>query len=83
MKTPPKQKKCGDTGGQSDAWKAEVKAAGDTSLFSQAKSWYMGANIPGKTVEMLYYFGGIVRWREACTEALGPEFEELFVCHDC
>lgn len=26
-------------------------------LFSSAKSWYMGANIPGKPVEILMYTG--------------------------
>lgn len=63
-----------------EAWKAEVKAVGDMTLFSQAKSWYMGANIPGKTVEMLYYFGGIIRYREVCAEALGLKFGESFAC---
>lgn len=64
-----------------EAWKAEVKAVGDMTLFSQAKSWYIGANIPGKTVEMLYYFGGIIRYREVCAEALGPKFGKSFACH--
>lgn len=64
-----------------DAWKAEVKSVGDKTLFSQAKSWYNGANIPGKTVEMLYYLGGVVRWREKCVEALGPKFRESFACN--
>lgn len=69
------------TPGAAEAWKAEVKAIGDMTLFSQAKSWYMGANIPGKTVEMLYYFGGIPRYQEVCAEALGSKFGESFVCH--
>jgi cation diffusion facilitator CzcD-associated flavoprotein CzcO len=63
-----------------EAWKAEIHALGDMTLFPKAKSWYMGANIPGKPVEMLYYFGGIPRYREACGEAL-DKIDKHFICH--
>jgi cation diffusion facilitator CzcD-associated flavoprotein CzcO len=63
-----------------EAWRAEVHALGDMTLFPKAKSWYMGANIPGKPVEMLYYFGGIPRYRESCETAL-EKLEKLFICH--
>jgi cation diffusion facilitator CzcD-associated flavoprotein CzcO len=63
-----------------EAWKAEIHALGNMTLFPKAKSWYMGANIPGKPVEMLYYFGGIPRYREACGEAL-DKIDKHFICH--
>jgi cation diffusion facilitator CzcD-associated flavoprotein CzcO len=36
-----------------DRWVSNVKTAWDSSLFPGAKSWYQGANIPGKKVEPL------------------------------
>src|SRR5271156_1862197 len=41
-----------------EAWRAQVLAVADTSLFPRADSWYLGANIPGKTREMLYFTRG-------------------------
>lgn len=62
------------------AWVAEIHAIGDMTLFPKAKSWYMGANIPGKPVEMLFYFAGMPRYFESCRESLGSRFSETFVC---
>lgn len=62
-----------------ETWRTEVYAMGNLTLFPKTKSWYMGANIPGKPVEMLYYFGGIPRYREMCEEALG-KLDKLFIC---
>lgn len=61
-------------------WNAEVQLIGDMTLFPKTASWYMGANIPDKPVEMLYYFGGIPRYRERCEEALNTKFSDSFVC---
>ncbi|OQD72563.1 hypothetical protein PENDEC_c020G02735 [Penicillium decumbens] len=63
------------------AWRAEILAIGDMTLFPKAKSWYRGANIPGKPVEILYYFAGIPRYLDSCREALGHKFSESFTCH--
>ncbi|KAJ6119199.1 hypothetical protein N7523_003479 [Penicillium sp. IBT 18751x] len=62
-----------------ETWRTEVDTIGNMTLFPKTKSWYMGANIPGKPVEMLYYFGGIPRYREKCGEAL-ENLEKLFIC---
>ncbi|KAF8517136.1 cyclohexanone monooxygenase [Hysterangium stoloniferum] len=45
-----------------DAQSQWVKIVGDifqTQLFSKAKSWYTGANIPGKVVESMNFTGGL------------------------
>jgi len=34
----------------------------DVTLFPLAKSWYSGANIPGKRVEPLNWAGGMVEY---------------------
>ncbi len=39
------------------AWRQHMQALASRSLISQADSWYMGANIPGKTRELLFHFG--------------------------
>lgn len=36
------------------AWNRKVTELSDKTLFPIADSWYMGANIPGKTREQLY-----------------------------
>ncbi len=41
------------------AWTAHNTELADATLFPQAESWYMGANIPGKPREILNYPGGL------------------------
>lgn len=62
-------------------WKAEIEFNANMTLFPKTKSWYMGANIPAKKVELLYYFGGIHRYREKCAEAFNKFSETFVVCH--
>jgi cyclohexanone monooxygenase len=38
-----------------DAWSAHLATIAADTLFPRADSWYMGANIPGKHRELLYY----------------------------
>ncbi|MFC8381718.1 flavin-containing monooxygenase [Nocardia sp. NPDC057272] len=40
-------------------WGTTIDEISAAALFSHAKSWYMGANIPGKKVQMLMYPGGL------------------------
>jgi len=54
------------TGAGEDAWVEHVREVGDASLYPRAKSWYMGANIPGKPRVLLPYVGGVGRYREIC-----------------
>jgi cyclohexanone monooxygenase len=55
-----------------------VRAAGDASLYPRAKSWYMGANIPGKPRVLLPYVGGVGVYREIC-EAVAERGYEGFI----
>jgi cyclohexanone monooxygenase len=51
------------------AWRRHVADVVATSLFVKADSWYMGANIPGKTREILNYPAGLPayldKWKES------------------
>ncbi|KAJ5750443.1 hypothetical protein N7533_007471 [Penicillium manginii] len=60
-------------------WRAEVQAIANMTLFPKAKSWYQGANIPGKPVEQLYYLAGMPMYFEKCEAARDDKFAELFV----
>ena len=52
-----------------------VRDVGDASLYPRAKSWYMGANIPGKPRVLLPYVGGVGRYRELCDAVAASGYE--------
>ncbi|CAL5869908.1 uncharacterized protein PFLUO_LOCUS4141 [Penicillium psychrofluorescens] len=64
------------------AWREEVLGIAGMTLFPQAKSWYQGANIPGKHIEQMYYLGGVPMYLKKCSAALGDEFLESFVTNE-
>lgn len=49
-------------------WRAHVDELFVNSMFTKARSWYWGANVPGKPAQMLNYSGGVpqyfARWDE-------------------
>src|SRR5205807_402803 len=51
-----------------DAWVAHVDAVAFQTLYPQANSWYMGANIPGKPRVFMPYIGGVGIYRQKCNE---------------
>jgi cyclohexanone monooxygenase len=54
--------------GAQEAWVAHVAELAQGTLFPQANSWYMGANIPGKPRVFLPYVGGVGPYRKKCEE---------------
>ena len=55
-------------------WNDEVNGLNNLTLMPQTKSWYMGANIPGKPVQALNYFGGLPTYRQRCDAVLTQDF---------
>lgn len=51
-----------------DKWDEVVQGAAGHSLYLQADSWYMGANVPGKPRKILPYMGGLGVYTERCEE---------------
>ena len=51
-----------------DAWVAHVNEVGHMTLYPLAKSWYMGANVPGKPRIFMPYIGGVGVYRQRCDE---------------
>jgi len=66
------------SGDAEDAWVDHVREVGEASLYPRAKSWYMGANIPGKPRVLLPYVGGVGVYREIC-EAVAAQGYDGFV----
>jgi cyclohexanone monooxygenase len=46
-----------------------------TTLYPQANSWYMGANIPGKPRIFMPYIGGVGVYREICNNVAAKGYE--------
>ena len=55
-------------------WIAHVVEVADSTLFPQADSWYMGANVPGKPRVFLPYVGGFAACVEACNAVVANEY---------
>src|SRR6202166_731713 len=51
-----------------DKWVAHVNEVAHTTLYPQANSWYMGANIPGKPQIFMPYIGGVGVYRQICND---------------
>lgn len=43
----------------------------------KAGSWYIGANIPGKRVNPLFWFGGVVSYFEICNKEVDDNFPSI------
>ena len=49
-----------------ELWSDHVQEVAKRTLYPQAASWYMGANIPGKPRLFLPYIGGVGNYRDKC-----------------
>ncbi|WP_345383803.1 aldehyde dehydrogenase family protein [Pseudonocardia yuanmonensis] len=47
-------------------WVQHVNDCADVTLFPQAESWYLGANVPGKPRVFMPYVGGVGVYRDIC-----------------
>ncbi len=56
-------------------WVAHVNEVAEATLFPQADSWYMGANMPGKPRVFLPYAGGVGAYRKLCAEIAQKGYE--------
>jgi cyclohexanone monooxygenase len=58
-----------------EGWVAHVNEAAHGTLYPQANSWYMGANIPGKPQIFMPYIGGVGTYREICNNVAAKGYE--------
>jgi cyclohexanone monooxygenase len=58
-----------------DAWVEHVNLVADSTLMPRANSWYMGANVPGKTRVFMPYLGGVGAYRQKCNEVAAKDYD--------
>ena len=58
-----------------DDWVDHVNVVAHTTLFPQAASWYMGANIAGKPRIFMPYIGGAGAYRKICDEVVAEGYK--------
>ena len=58
-----------------DAWVDRVNREADQTLYPQANSWYVGANVPGKPRVFMPYVGGADVYRKLCDEVAEKNYE--------
>jgi len=58
-----------------DKWVDHVNEVAYTTLYPQANSWYMGANIPGKPRIFMPYIGGVGAYRQTCNDVAAKGYE--------
>jgi cyclohexanone monooxygenase len=58
-----------------EAWVEHVRQVAEGTLFPQADSWYLGANIPGKKRVFMPYVGGFAPYRQRCDEVVANGYE--------
>jgi cyclohexanone monooxygenase len=56
-------------------WVDHVNEVAHTTLYPQANSWYMGANIPGKPQIFMPYIGGVGVYREICNDVAAKGYQ--------
>jgi cation diffusion facilitator CzcD-associated flavoprotein CzcO len=59
------------------AWVEHVRQVAELTLFPQANSWYLGANIPGKKRVFMPYVGGFAPYRRRCDDVAARGYEGL------
>jgi len=58
-----------------EGWVAHVNQVAHMTLYPQANSWYMGANIPGKPRIFMPYIGGVGVYRRICDDVAAKGYE--------
>ena len=60
-----------------DEWIAQVNKVAKGTMFTapSCKSWYLGANIPGKPRIFMPYIGGVGTYRKKCDEVAAKGYE--------
>jgi cyclohexanone monooxygenase len=58
-----------------DKWVTHVNEVAHSTLYPQANSWYMGANIPGKPQIFMPYIGGVGAYRQICNNVAAKGYK--------
>jgi cyclohexanone monooxygenase len=58
-----------------EGWVAHVNEVANMTLYPQANSWYLGANVPGKPRVFMPYPGGVGIYRDLCNAVAAKGYE--------
>ncbi len=58
-----------------DAWVDHVNEVANFTLYPQANSWYIGANVPGKPRVFMPYIGGVNLYAQRCAQVAANDYE--------
>jgi cyclohexanone monooxygenase len=58
-----------------EEWVDHVNEMASETLYDQANSWYVGANIPGKKRIFMPYVGGMIEYRKHCNASADKGYE--------
>ena len=58
-----------------DEWAVHTDLQANLTLYPKANSWYMGANVPGKTQMFMAYVGGVGTYRMVCDSIAEAGYE--------
>ena len=58
-----------------DSWGAECARRAETTLFTKANSWYMGANVPGKPRGFMLFVGGFATYNDICADVADAGYQ--------
>ncbi|MEK8144954.1 hypothetical protein NKH18_35815 [Streptomyces sp. M10(2022)] len=67
------------TGKAEDAWTDTCQELADYTLFSKVDSWIFGSNIPGKKKRVLFYFGGLLAYRQKLREVADADYDGFVI----
>ncbi|MEP7210769.1 MAG: NAD(P)/FAD-dependent oxidoreductase, partial [Alphaproteobacteria bacterium] len=56
-------------------WAVHTEQVANLSLFPQANSWYIGANVPGKPRTFMAYVGGVQVYRHLCNAIAAADYQ--------
>ncbi|WP_352902235.1 NAD(P)/FAD-dependent oxidoreductase [Mesorhizobium sp. M1340] len=63
------------TASAEETWMEQVRQAAEGTLYTQAKSWYLGVNIPGKPAVFMPYVGGVPAYQRICEEVAASGYK--------
>lgn len=58
-----------------DGWVALVSKLAHKTLMTEADSWYLGANVPGKPRVFMAYLAGVGNYRKTCDKVAENDYE--------
>ncbi|MEC8135435.1 MAG: NAD(P)/FAD-dependent oxidoreductase, partial [Pseudomonadota bacterium] len=60
-----------------DKWVQHVNEVANSTLYPQANSWYVGANIPGKPRIFMPYVGGVKAYKKICDGVAAEDYDGI------